>query len=201
LYVWEKNSVEAIYELPLQMQKPLHTASMQPINLHHRKSIRLKEYDYSSPGEYFVTICANHREWLFGDITSGEMHLNPLGLIVQEEWVKTAEIHEDVELDSFVVMPNHIHGIITLIESGRGTSQRADVGANCNSPHAKSHNNPTINGAYIDTPLQKTKFYSPSGTIGAIIRGFKSASTKRINLLRSTPRQPIWQRNYSPREI
>ena len=174
---------------------------MQPINLHHRKSIRLKEYDYSSPGEYFVTISAYYRECLFGEIIKDEMILNSLGLIVQEEWLRTATIRDDVEMDSFVVMPNHIHGIITLIESGRGTSQRAFVGANCNSPQEKHTNNSSNNGAYIDTPLRKTKFCSPSKTIGAIIRGFKSASTKRINILRNTPRQPIWQRNYSPREI
>ena len=95
-----------------------------------------------------------------------------------EEWLRTAEMREDVDLDSFVIMPNHIHGIIVLTEH---------VGANCNSPN---------NGAYIDTPLQKTKFCSPSKTIGAIIRGFKSAATKRINELHCTPGIPIWQRNY-----
>jgi REP element-mobilizing transposase RayT len=93
-------------------------------------------------------------------------------------------------------MPNHIHGIITLIESGRGTLQRHLVGANCHSPQEKHINNSSTKGVYIDTPLRKTKFYSPSGTIGAIIRGFKSVSTKRINLLRNKTQQPIWQRNY-----
>jgi REP element-mobilizing transposase RayT len=133
---------------------------------------------------------------MFGEIVGEEMRLNKLGEIVQEEWFRTAEIREDVELDSFVVMPNHIHGIIVLIESGRGTLRRAFVGANCNSPQEKHPNNSSNNGAYINTPLQKTKFCSPSKTIGAIIRGFKSAATKRINELRSTPGIPVWQRGY-----
>ena len=160
---------------------------MLNLNLHKRRSIRLQDYNYSQPGEYFITICTYNHECSFGDIVGEEMRLNKSGEIVQEEWLRTAEIREDVELDSFVVMPNHLHGIITLNDSRRGTSQRAIVGANCNSPN---------NGAYIDTPLRKTKFHSPSGTIGAIIRGFKSAATKRINELRSTPGIPVWQRGY-----
>jgi putative transposase len=156
----------------------------------------LKEYDYSSPGDYFITICTYQKEYIFGEIINEEMHLNDYGKIVWEEWLRTAEMREDVELDEFVVMPNHIHGIIVLTDSGRGTLQCALVGANCNSPQAKSHNNPSNNGAYIDMPLQKTKFCSPSKTIGTIIRGFKSAATKRINEVRSTPGIPIWQRGY-----
>ncbi|MGD0036687.1 MAG: transposase [Bacteroidota bacterium] len=175
---------------------------MVNLNLHKRRSIRLQDYDYSQPGEYFVTICTCNHEYMFGEIVDEEIRLNELGKIVQEEWSRTAEIRENVELDSFIVMPNHIHGIIVLTEPGRGTLRRALVGANCHSPQnchssqAKSHNNSSNNGAYIDTPLQKTKFCSSSGTIGAIIRGFKSAATKRINELHSTPGIPVWQRNY-----
>jgi len=107
---------------------------------------------------------------MFGEIVGEEMRLNKLGEIVQEEWFRTAEIREDVELDSFVVMPNHIHGIIVLIESGRGTLRRA--------PTKEQFGKPT------------------SGSIPTIVRLFKSCVTKRINLLRNTQRQPIWQRNY-----
>ena len=153
----------------------------------------MKEYDYTSPAEYFITICTYRREYLFGEIIKDEVVLNSFGLIVQEEWLRTAEIRGDVELDLFVVMPNHIHGIITLIEHGRGTLQRQFVGANCHSPQEENANNLSINGAYIDKPLQRPKFYSPSRTI---VRGLKSVSTKKINLLRNTPQQPIWQRNY-----
>jgi REP element-mobilizing transposase RayT len=168
---------------------------MKTINQHHRRSIRLKEYDYSQPGEYFVTICIHDHECTLGEIVDGEMRLNEIGKIVEEKWLRTAIIRPDIQLDSYVVMPNHIHGIIVLYE-GRDTLQSdKPVGANGHSPQEKTQNNPFNNGAYIDTPLQNT-FRSPSNTIGAIVRGFKSETTKRINEIRSTPRMHFWQRNY-----
>ncbi len=82
--------------------------------IHHRRSVRLKGYDYTQPGAYFVTICTFHREEIFGEVVDGVMRVNPSGEIVREEWLKTAQIHQEVELyeDEFVIMPNHIHGII-----------------------------------------------------------------------------------------
>jgi len=81
---------------------------------HHRRSIRLKGYDYTQPGAYFVTICTQNREFLFGDIVDGAMRLNLFGEIVRDEWFKTAEVQQNVilYLYEFVVMPNHIHGVI-----------------------------------------------------------------------------------------
>ena len=89
-------------------------------NIHHRRSIRLKGYDYSQAGAYFITICCEDRICRFGDIENGEMKLNEMGLIAHNEWIKTSEIRKNVELDVFVVMPNHIHGIIILNDMGRG---------------------------------------------------------------------------------
>ncbi len=85
---------------------------------HHRRSIRLKGYDYTQAGAYFVTICTVQREEIFGEVVNGEMRLNPLGEIVREEWLKTAEIRSNVELheDEFVIMPNHVHGIVWIVE-------------------------------------------------------------------------------------
>jgi len=134
---------------------------------YHRQSIRLKDYDYTQAGAYFVTICTHKRECVLGDVVNGEMQLNELGQVVEIEWLKTAEIRDNVELDAFVIMPNHIHGIIVIIESCVGATGRS----------------PLRNG-----PAPKS--------IGAIVAGFKSAATKRINELRSTPRAPVWQRNY-----
>ncbi|MGA3286894.1 MAG: hypothetical protein ABSD46_05690 [Bacteroidota bacterium] len=92
---------------------------MEIINRPHRRSVRLKEYDYSQPGEYFVTICTRDHECTLGEIINGEMRLNAIGKIVEEEWLRTAIIRPDIQLDLYVVMPNHIHGIIVLNE-GRG---------------------------------------------------------------------------------
>jgi putative transposase len=81
---------------------------------HHRQSIRLKGYDYSANGVYFITICAYQRNCLFGAIANGVMHHNEYGQIVDEEWLKSAEIRQEIGLGEWVVMPNHIHGIVII---------------------------------------------------------------------------------------
>ena len=127
---------------------------------HHRRSIRLKGYDYSQIGAYFITICTQNRECLFGKIVDGKMVLNPFGRIVADEWTKTALIRDEIKLDEWVVMPNHFHGIV-VVTNCRGTARRA----------------PTVE-----------RFGKPvSGSIPTIVRSFKSAVTKRINELRQTP--------------
>ncbi|MEK6710150.1 MAG: transposase [Nitrospinota bacterium] len=133
---------------------------------HRRRSVRLKGWDYSRPGGYFITICTWNRECLFGAVKDGEMRLNGLGRIVRDEWLKTPAIRPQVELDAFVVMPNHFHAILRITGTRRGVLQYA----------------PT--------------FRSPSQTAGAILRGFKSAATRRINALGNTSGLPLWQRNY-----
>jgi putative transposase len=93
---------------------------MNNLNLHNRRSIRLKEYDYSQSGEYFVTICTHNRECLLGEIVDEEMKLSSIGEIVQRCWEEIPKHFPNVELDAFVVMPNHVHGIIINDESCRG---------------------------------------------------------------------------------
>jgi REP-associated tyrosine transposase len=122
--------------------------------IHDRRSIRLKNYDYSSAGFYFITLCTLDRKNIFGEIIKGAMHLNQFGKIAAEEWEKTPEIRKNISLGGYIFMPNHFHGIISIdykiIQKGKD-----NIG----------------------------KFHSPSQTIGAIIRGFKGATTKRINNL------------------
>ncbi|MCI5189799.1 MAG: transposase [Candidatus Electrothrix sp. AS4_5] len=138
-------------------------------DIHHRRSIRLRNYDYSQAGAYFVTICTHHRECLFGKITNRAMRLNDTGNIVTEQWIKTGEVRDTVELDAWTVMPNHFHGII-VITGGKGTARRA----------------PTTE-----------RFGKPiSGSLPTIVRSFKSAVTRHINILRNTPGNKLWQRNY-----
>ncbi len=96
----------------------------QPSNPHHRRSIRLPGYDYSQPGAYFITICVQDRVCLFGEVVEDKMCLNDLAEIVIEEWKKTQEMRPRIQIDAFVVMPNHFHGIL-IIDDGRGTLQRA----------------------------------------------------------------------------
>jgi len=117
---------------------------------HHLRSIRLKDYDYSQAGVYFITICTHNRECIFGDVVDGEMRLNEFGQVVKTEWLKTAKIRDNVELDEFNVMPNHLHGIIMIIDVVGATRRVA----------------PTIG-------LQ-------SNSLGSIIGQFKSIVTKNI---------------------
>jgi len=92
--------------------------------IHHRRSIRLQEYDYRQAGAYFVTVCADRHALVFGEIVNDTMRLNAYGQIVIEDWEWLAGHHESVELDAFVVMPNHLHGII-VITGGEGGSRTA----------------------------------------------------------------------------
>ena len=97
----------------------------------NRHSPRLAYYDYTTPGAYFVTVCTLHRECLFGQIVNGAVVLNPSGRIVAEEWAKTADLRPYVEIDSYIVMPNHLHGIIIFRENHRrDTARRVPTGLN-----------------------------------------------------------------------
>lgn len=107
----------------------------------------------------------------------GDMQLNGLGDIARDEWLKTADIRAEVVLDEFVVMPNHFHAIVWIV--GGNSVNRDDVGA-----HSRA-------------PLQKpTTLHRPARSLGALVAGFKSAVTKRINEQRGTPGSVVWQRNY-----
>ena len=86
--------------------------------IHHRRSIRLKDYDYRQAGDYFVTVCTQNRECLFGDVADGEMRLNEAGRMTIKTWIGLADRFPFVELDEFVVMPNHMHGIILIVGAG-----------------------------------------------------------------------------------
>jgi REP element-mobilizing transposase RayT len=89
-------------------------------DIHHRRNIRLKGYDYSQAGLYFVTICVQNRHCLFGKITDNKMILNEYGKIAYNEWLKTPNIRSNIQLDVFIVMPNHIHGIIVITDNAAG---------------------------------------------------------------------------------
>ena len=94
----------------LQMDTPKYNPK-----IHHRRSVRLKGYDYSQAGLYFVTICCQEMICRFGKIINGEMLFNELGAIVYNEWLKLPQRFQNFELDVFQIMPNHIHGIVALV--------------------------------------------------------------------------------------
>jgi len=144
----------------------------------HRRSIRLAKYDYARAGAYFVTICSNNREYLFGRMADGAVLLNAFGDPAVHEWLRTTAVRHNVSLDAFVLMPNHLHGIIII------TNENGDT------PAVRS-------GDAAGRPYMPNRARGPSpGSIGAIIGQFKAATTNRINVLRGTPGAPVWQRNY-----
>ncbi len=94
--------------------KQAHMRKFNPL-IHHRRSVRLKGYDYASAGSYFITLCCQNRRHLFGHIENKEMVLNQFGQIVEEQWLALPERFPNVALGSFVIMPNHVHYIVDIL--------------------------------------------------------------------------------------
>jgi hypothetical protein len=86
--------------------------------MNSRRSVRKKDYDYSAPGDYFVTLCIRGREPLLGDITEDRISLSPFGVIVREEWECLPDRIPGIRLDAVTIMPNHVHGVVTLVGAG-----------------------------------------------------------------------------------
>ncbi len=137
--------------------------------IHNRRSIRLPDYDYSKPGTYFVTLCVRNRECLFGTVIDNKMVLNEAGQWVKKCWADIPVHFPFVRTDEFIIMPNHIHGILLLCDIHVGAKNLS--------------------------PLQNfTRKSGTSKTIGSVIRGFKIGVTKWFR--KSLPHAFVWQRNY-----
>jgi REP element-mobilizing transposase RayT len=163
-------------------------------DIHHRRSIRLKDYDYSKNGTYFVTLCSWQRECLFGEIVAGEMRLNAFGQTVESLWRGLPNHFTAINQDEFVIMPNHFHGIIEItkfVGAKQGSPALPDVPG---FPQTKS-------GEADETFASPLQHGAPSGSLAAIIQNFKSVSTRKINKIRNNPGCPAWQRNYYERVI
>ncbi len=137
----------------------------------HRRSIRLKGYDYSQVGCYFITICTHNREMSFGNVVDGLMKLNEYGKMVANTWNDLPNHNHNIQMDNFVIMPNHVHGVIVINDVGTDT-----VGAG-------------------SEPTPTKKKHKHHG-LPEIIRQFKTFSARRINKIRQSPDIHVWQRNY-----
>jgi len=161
-------------------------------HIHHRRSIRLKGYDYAQAGLYFVTICCDNRICRSGNIDNGEMILNEFGTIAYNEWQKLSERFNNFELDVFQIMPNHIHGIIVLnnvgatlavAQNGGGDTQNGDVD--------------TQKGGQRNDNIGATARVAP--TISDIVGAYKSLVANgclEIYKTRNETMGKLWQRNY-----
>ena len=149
---------------------------------HHRRSIRSPGYDYSQKGVLFVTACTYQRENLFGEVVAGQMVMNDIGRIVFAAWQGLPLRFPSVTLDEFVVMPNHVHGILIFEggESGAGADALAD----------------TIGWAGNTEGAEKEGAASSAPTLGQVMRAFKSLAAVSANRLLGRTEWPLWQRNF-----
>ena len=142
---------------------------------HDRQSVRLPGYDYAGPGAYFITVNTYLRRHIFGCILKGKVVLSDFGEVVEEEWRRTAQLRPYVRLDIYLIMPDHFHAILWFLGSCGGTARRA----------------PT-----------EERFGRPvAGSLPTVMRSFKSACTRRINLIRFTPGALVWQPGYYDRVV
>lgn len=160
-------------------------------SVHNRQSIRLKGYDYTQPGWYFITICVHKRQKVFGHIENGKMVLNQYGKIIEEEWNNTSKVRKNVTIDQFIAMPDHVHGILIIRQL---IEERFDEGESRWLPLGVSHRLTPM----IDTKLKPTARIYPN-SVGSIMAQFKSITTKRIRKEGISNYQ--WQRNYYERII
>jgi len=155
-------------------------------NTHHRRSIRLKGYDYSQAGLYFVTICAHNRACLFGDIYNGKMTLNAAGRMVENEWSKLPDRFSNIKLHEYTVMPNHFHAILEIVGATLVVAQNDTVAQN----------------DVIAPIIGQPQGIAPTGkTVGEMVGAFESITT--VEYIRGVKKhnwQPFddkfWQRNY-----
>jgi REP element-mobilizing transposase RayT len=132
-------------------------------NTYRIESARLKDWNYSRYGYYFVTICTKDKQHFFGDIVADKIQLSEIGKIVTEEWQKTEKIREYARLDEWVIMPNHLHGIVIIQNENKVETHS----------HASLHRHIPFGDAF-NASLQKAN-------LSNVIRGFKSASSWSIH--------------------
>ena len=168
-------------------------------NKHHRRSIRLKGYDYTKAGAYFITICTWQREHLFGDIVNGEMQLSRYGETVRFNWDNLPKRYRNVELDAFIIMPNHVHGIIVLTDNGLEGAGLESLSVESDKFLVKPCSGAGLESLSVESDKllvkpapTKTKLHG----LSEIVRGFKTFSARRINQIRRMTGVSVWQRGY-----
>ena len=156
-----------------------------------RRRLRLRHYDYSQAGAYAVTICTNGGALLFGRVSDGAMHLNAAGRVVERVWDGLPEHYPHVGLDAFVVMPDHVHGVIVLAdvrlpgEAGFEINREMPAGIDVSTGRRVGHR---------PTPTKRKA--STRHGLSEVVRGFKSFSAKRVNALRGMTGIAVWQRGF-----
>jgi putative transposase len=139
-------------------------------NKYRVESIRLQNRDYAANGSYFVTICTNERQWFFGDVINSQMHLSEIGQIAEKFWFEIPTHCQDTYIDTYIIMPNHIHGIVVIERSEhRDVSKTECRDVACNV---------STNFNECDISRTASEISPKSGTLSTIVRSYKSAVTK-----------------------
>ena len=175
-------------------------------NKHHRRSIRLKGYDYSQAGLYFITICVQDRKCLFGNIVNGEMILNDAGKMADNEWVKIPERFTNVQLHEYIVMPNHFHAIMEIVGATLVVAQNNESVIRDNESVDDEQGQPqgiAQNNESVDDEQGQPQGIAPTKpkTVGDIVGAFQSIVTvEYIHGVKQLGWQwfngKLWQRNY-----
>ena len=142
-------------------------------NKYRIKSNRMPDWDYAGNGIYFITMVTQNREWLFGNIKNSEMFLSDFGKIAEQEWYKSFEIRNELILDEFVIMPNHLHTIV-IIKKTDGMDGSHGLHGFPGFPVVETHGRASLQS-------QQSQFYRKPKSLSSFIAGYKSAVTTQIN--------------------
>jgi len=174
-----------------------------------RTTPRHPAFDYRSEAAYFVTICTHWRRCLFGTVRRGRMVCNACGRIVVREWERSEAMRDEIVLDAFVVMPNHLHGIVCIVPPDVDDVSPRGYDLNVGGASMSTKRIPNDDEATGRSPLHQRGDHSTRGkddpngpspkSLGSMIAGFKGAVTTRINEHRDTPGAPVWQARYHDR--
>ncbi len=162
----------------------------------HRRSIRLRGRDYTFPDRYFVTICATYRKCILGRIHDGTMRESQLGSLVRACWMEIPHHFANVELDAFVVMPNHVHGLILL-------HKRPEVVGKTNAPIERGHDISCPYKSPSDKNRVRTEAFGKpvASSLATVVRTFKAAVTREARRRFGKPQMEVWQRDYFERVV
>ena len=158
-----------------------------------RRSIRLRDFDYAGNAMYFVTVCAVGRRCLFGEIDDGSMALNAVGAMVEHEWLRSATIRAELDLHSFVVMPNHLHCLLTCTPIDEPIPA---VGARGARPSRDQHGGIDGTGRLPDQGARHAPLRTTPRSLGSFIGGFKAATTRQYREVTGEMGGSLWQRGY-----
>jgi len=164
---------------------------------HQRRSVRWRGHDDAAGGTYFVTVCAFDRACLFGAVRDDAMVVDACGLVVEREWVRSGEVRTGVDIDIFAVMPNHLHGLVTIrvADEPPVPAHRCVPGLDDTDVRVKNDALRGRDGAHSGVPLRRPR------SLSSLVGQFKATTTRAINEARGTPGAKVWQRGFHERVV